>query len=127
MKLHLNRPTEQNTFTAYGTDFVRVGQIQHRQSILVSAQAVMPWSAHTFADLEIAHFTPLIALKPAVVLLGTGSTLRFPHPRLTATLLQAGIGVEVMDIAAACRTFNFLLAEGREVVAAILLETSALS
>ncbi len=65
---------------------------------------------------------PLAELKPEVVLLGTGTRLRFPHPRLTRALTDAGIGVEVMDTPAACRTFNILAAEGRKVLAAVILD-----
>ena len=64
----------------------------------------------------------LAALEPEIVLLGTGSRLRFPHPRLTAALARARIGLEVMDVQAACRTYNILAGEGRHVLAALLLE-----
>lgn len=56
-----------------------------------------------------------------MVLLGTGARLRFPHPRLSAPLARAGIGLEVMDLQAACRTYNILAAEGRRVAAALLM------
>ena len=65
-------------------------------------------------------FTFLTTLKAEIVLLGTGARQRFPHPRLTAELAKAGIGVEVMDLQAACRTYNILVAEERKVAAALL-------
>lgn len=55
------------------------------------------------------------------MLFGSGASLRFPHPKLTADLARARIGVEAMDTAAACRTYNILLAEGRRVVALLLV------
>ncbi|MEO6431968.1 MAG: MTH938/NDUFAF3 family protein, partial [Nitrosospira sp.] len=61
--------------------------------------------------------------QPEMVLFGTGATLRFPHPTLTRTLIESRIGVEVMDTAAACRTYNILTAEGRRVAAALLIQT----
>ena len=66
-------------------------------------------------------FKFLLALEPEIVLLGTGATLRFPRPALSHCLTQAHIGLEVMDTAAACRTYNILVAEGRRVLAALLL------
>ena len=61
-------------------------------------------------------------LGAEIVLLGTGARQRFPHPRLTRALAQAGIGLEVMDLQAACRTYNILVAEERKVAAALLFE-----
>ena len=64
----------------------------------------------------------LLATSPEIVLLGTGATQRFPHPKLTAPLLRARVGLEVMDTRAACRTYNILVAEGRSVTAALIIE-----
>ena len=75
-----------------------------------------------FDALAEVHFAVLAALKPEVVLLGTGSRLRFPSPRLTAALARAGIGLEVMDVQAACRTFNILAEEERRVAAALVFQ-----
>jgi uncharacterized protein len=62
-----------------------------------------------------------LTLEPEIVLLGTGRRQQFPHPRLTQALLEQGVGVEVMDTAAACRTYNVIMLEGRRVAAALLL------
>jgi hypothetical protein len=67
------------------------------------------------------EFEGLLKYKPEMVLLGTGASLRFPHPSLTRALTDAGVGLEVMDTPAACRTFNILAAEGRSVVAVLLI------
>jgi uncharacterized protein len=74
----------------------------------------------SFAALAEADFERIAALGPEVVLLGTGARLRFPHPRLSAPLARAGIGLEVMDLQAACRTYNILAAEERIVAAALV-------
>ena len=74
-----------------------------------------------FDALVAEDFAAIAALAPEVALLGTGSALRFPHPRLTRALVDARIGLEVMDTAAACRTFNILAAEGRRVAAAVFV------
>jgi uncharacterized protein len=67
------------------------------------------------------HMAAIVELAPEIVLLGTGASLRFPEPALLAPLYKAGIGVEVMDTPAACRTYNILLAEGRKVLAAVIV------
>jgi uncharacterized protein len=79
------------------------------------------WVPSGFDGLAEADFAHLLSYKPEVVLFGAGSAIRFPHPRLTRALTDARVGLEVMDTPAACRTFNILAAEGRVVVAALLL------
>jgi uncharacterized protein len=74
-----------------------------------------------FESLAQEDFAFLLDWKPEIVLLGTGSSIRFPHPRLTADLAAARSGVDVMDFQAACRTYNVLTAEGRRAVAALIL------
>jgi uncharacterized protein len=122
MKFHLSTG-EGNMFTGHGADYVRLGVVEYRDNVLVTPERVVAgWTAGGFETLTEADFTALAELKPEVVLLGTGASLRFPHPRLTRALTDAGIGVEVMDTPAACRTFNILAAEGRRVVAAVILD-----
>jgi uncharacterized protein len=121
MKFHLNA-AEGNVFTGHGPGFVRLGVVEYRDNILVTAeQIVTGWAPAGFDALTPEDFAAIAALAPEVALLGTGSLLRFPHPRLTRALLDARIGLEIMDTAAACRTFNILAAEGRRVAAAVLV------
>ena len=122
MKFHLST-AEGNVFTGYGADFIRLGLVEYRENILVTSERIVTgWAAGGFDVLTEADFAALAALEPEVALLGTGSTLRFPHPRLTRALTDAGIGLEVMDTPAVCRTFNILAAEGRKVAAGVLLD-----
>jgi uncharacterized protein len=122
MKFHLSTG-EGNVFTGHGSDFVRLGVIEYRDNILVTPERIVTgWAADGFDALTEADFAALAALEPEVALLGTGATLRFPHPRLARALTDAGIGLEVMDTPAVCRTFNILAAEGRKVVAGVLLD-----
>ena len=121
MKLHASAPTHLNTFTGYGEGFVQLNGERRESSLLVLPERVMDWPPASFEALAEAHFALIAELQPEVVLLGTGARLRFPHPRLTASLARAGIGLEVMDVQAACRTYNILMAEERVVVAALLL------
>lgn len=101
---------------------ITIGEQQYRHSLIVSTdRSPERWRPASAGELLREDLEPLCALQPEIVLIGTGSRLEFPSPSLTVTLLQAGIGVEVMDTAAACRTFNILLSEERRVVAALLL------
>jgi uncharacterized protein len=122
LKLHLANPGDTKLFTAHGAGHVMVNGESYEHSIVVLAEEVRnDWSVAGFDALEETHFSYFVALKPDVLLLGTGATQRFPHPRLYRTLAEAGIGVECMDTPAACRTYNILVAEGRRVIAAILI------
>ena len=109
-------------FTGYGAGHVIVNHKRFEHSLIVLPDRIIEnWDANAFEDLTAEHFDFVMALQPELVLFGTGASLRFPHPRLTRSLIQAGIGVEVMDTAAACRTYNILTAEGRQVAAALLI------
>ncbi len=122
MKLHLANLGDTKLFTAHGADHVMVNGERHDRSIVVLAEEVRSdWAVASFDELNETHFSYFLALKPDVLLLGTGATQRFPHPRLYRTLTDAGIGVECMDTPAACRTYNILVAEDRRVIAAILI------
>jgi uncharacterized protein len=122
LKLHLAQLGDTKLFTAIGTDYVTVNGERYAHSIVVSADQVRTdWRVENFEALNETHFTELAALKPDVLLLGTGIKQRFPHPHLFRALTEAGIGLECMDTPAACRTYNILVAEDRKVIAAILL------
>jgi uncharacterized protein len=79
------------------------------------------WLVQSFENFSEEHFELLLPLQPEIVLLGTGATLRFPSPSVTKKLIEIKTGVEVMDTNAACRTYNILMAEGRNVAAALLI------
>lgn len=121
MKFHLSTPAG-NVITGQGPGWIRVGAQEYRSGIVLTADTVAPdWAKEGFDALTEADFAGLLAHAPEIVLLGTGSTLRFPHPRLTRALAEAGVGIEVMDTPAACRTFNILVGEGRRVAAALMI------
>lgn len=120
MKLHASALGHLHTFTGYGDGYVMVNGQRHEASLLVLPESIEPWPVAGFEALAEAHFARIAELKPEVVLLGTGRRLRFPPPRLLAPLARARIGVEVMDLPAACRTYNILMAEERQVAAALL-------
>ncbi len=122
LKLHPAAATARNTFTGYGPGFVTINGTRYATSLVVLPQRlVTDWTATTFAALEPAHFAALASLGADIVLLGTGDAIRFPHPETVRALIDARIGLEVMDVQAACRTYNILMAEERKVAAALLL------
>jgi uncharacterized protein len=124
MKLHLNTDASLLLFTGYGDDHVLINGQRHEASLLLSVAGVevAPWAGLAFADLTAAHFEWVARRELDILLLGTGTRLRFPHPSLTRALVEARIGLEVMDLGALCRTYNILAGEGRRVGAAVLLE-----
>lgn len=94
----------------------------YTQSLIVTPDRLIPdWPPQALADLEEPHLAAITDLRPEVVLLGTGSRLSFPEPAVMAYFGKRGVGLEVMDTAAACRTYNVLMAEGRAVAAALLI------
>jgi uncharacterized protein len=122
MKLHLSRSSDTYQITGYGNDHILVNGHRHATSLIVFPDEVITGWAEQIDALTQAHFDVLALRAPEIILLGSGKVLRFPPPLLYAGLLKAGIGVEVMDTAAACRTYNILAVEGRRVAAALILE-----
>ena len=112
----------QKIFTSYGEGYVSVNSQRYAHSLVVTSEHVLTnWSISDFAALTPEHFDYFLALKPEVILLGTGIKHHFPHPQLYRNLINAGIAIEFMDTHAACRTYNILVAEDRKVVAAIII------
>ena len=123
MKIEREQAEGKNLFTGYGEGYVEVNRKRHSASLLVSGgRLVTDWPASSIAELTADHIAAIVEFKPEVVLLGTGKAFQFAEPRLLATLYNAGIGVEVMDTPAACRTYNILLGEGRNVIAALVID-----
>ena len=103
MKLHASGPSGVNTITGYGEGYVVVNGERRSSSVVVLPDRIEQWPVKGFEDLSADDFAFLGKLNVEIVLLGTGPRQRFPHPRLTAALAQSGIGLEVMDVQAACR------------------------
>ena len=121
MKFHLSTATG-NIVTGFGEGWVRVGAQEYRGNLLLTPEAVVsPWAADGFDALNEAHLREMLASSPEVVLLGTGRTMRFPPTPLQRIMIEARVGLEIMDTAAACRTYNILAAEGRRVAAGLIV------
>jgi len=123
MKLHLHTSEQQYQINGVDSDAVIINRQRYEQAVIISEQAFSTeWFHGPWGDLDAQTLAPILEFKPEVVLLGTGDKQRFIHPRQIQAFLSDNIAVECMTTAAACRTFNILTAEGRKVVAALLLE-----
>jgi uncharacterized protein len=121
MKFTQQLPSGINLIRRYGAEFIAIGEQEIRDSCLVSANSIEPWTPRTVEELRIEHLAALFALAPEVVVLSTGVKQQFPRAALRAEFATRRIGLEVMEIGAACRTYNVLVGEERRVMAAILL------
>ena len=108
---------------SYAPGEVRIGDKVLQRSCLISAERLIEdWRPQTLEELTEADLEPVFALQPEIVVLGSGARQHFPDTRLIAAILARGIGCEVMDTGAACRTYNVLVSEARRAVAALLLK-----
>jgi uncharacterized protein len=126
MKLQPDRLDVQSIL-GYGAGWVGLGhngvaeKIEH--SIVIGSRGEkFNWNCTRFEDLTEAHFTQLVITNPELVIFGSGARLRFAPPSFMRVLMQKRIGIETMDTLAACRTYNVLAGEGRQVIAALLIE-----
>ena len=123
MKLQPDKSSVQ-TIRGYGPGWIAVDAEKFSTSLVLGSRGErLVWDCSRYEALSAAHFAPLADLRPELVLFGSGERLRFPRPEWLRPLVEQGIGLETMDTAAACRTYNILAGEGRHVVVALLLET----
>jgi len=124
LKLHADPPTTLTTVTAYGPGFIEINNVRYTCAVRVAPdRSPAEWNVAGFDALRAEDFAALLEDMPDVVLLGTGTRQRFPRAGLAAPLARARVGLEVMDTQAACRTYNILVAEGRRVLAVLLLDS----
>ena len=125
MKLHSTQTQQYQTITGYELDSVEINAITYKHSLIVLPETKpVEWPVIQFDAITVDNFAQIEANQPDVVILGTGNKQRFIHPRLIAALTARRIGVECMDNQAACRTYNILMAEGRKVALALVMETA---
>ena len=112
--------------TGHGPGWVAINGEKVTHSVIVGSRGErIHWQAASFEDLDDGHFAQLAELGAEVVIFGSGTRIRFPRGAWLKPLLERRIGIETMDTAAACRTYNILAQEGRHVAAALLLEAPA--
>jgi uncharacterized protein len=122
MKLQPDQ-SEAPTISAYGPGWIAIGGERISHSVIVSSRGErIAWAARRFEDLGLADFEQLARVQAEVVIFGSGSRIRFPRAAWLQPLVERRVGLETMDTAAACRTYNILAQEGREVAVALLLE-----
>ncbi len=121
MKFTQQRQEGANFIRRYGADFIVVGEQEIRTSCIVGVNSLTPWPPRSIEELGTEHLPVLFELAPEVVVLATGATQKFPRAALRAEFATRRIGLEVMEIGAASRTFNVLVSEERRVLAAVLL------
>lgn len=107
----------------YAAGRIRINETDYRRSLIITPeQLIDDWPAQTVGDLSTELLTPVLALQPQILVLGTGKQQRFPGAAQLTALYETGIGIEIMDTAAACRTYNVLVSEDRAVVGALIIE-----
>ena len=121
MKFQPDRAEGVNVITRHEPGRVWVGTVCFEGSVIVPWKGdPVPWSPGTLEALDEASFSALLAFKPELVIFGSGQRIRFPKPQWLRGLIQDRVGLETMDTAAACRTYNVLASERRSVVAALM-------
>jgi len=122
MKVSLDTGTASYLIRGYGTGSITVNETVYERDVIVMPEAIIDeWHSAPADALTAAHFDLLGDYAPEILLLGTGRVQCFPPARLMADLARRGIGLEAMDTAAACRTFNVLMSEDRRVAAALMM------
>jgi uncharacterized protein len=123
MKFTLESSSRVNLVRAYSRAELKIGEEHVRSSCIVSADRLLTdWPPARFDALRLEHLQAIFDLQPEVVLLGTGERQRFPPADIRAAFSARRVGLEVMDLGAACRTYNILVQEERKVIAALFLE-----
>jgi uncharacterized protein len=122
MKFTLEGASSANLIRAYSAAGIRIGERLIRSSCIVTADTLITeWAPQCYAEFSAAHVADILALEPEVVVLGTGVSQQFPAAEVRALFAVRGVGLEAMQLGAACRTFNVLLQEERRVAAALFV------
>ena len=122
MKLQIETGDSRYLITSYGAGEVVVNEERLTRSFVIGPDTVIrDWGPSSVHDMEARHLEAILELAPEVVLLGTGENQVFPDPAMLSAMMARGVGLEVMDTGAACRTYNILLGEGRRIVAGLMM------
>ena len=123
MKIELDTSVDDHyRIDAYQSGLISINGVQYTSSLIISPGKVIPdWPPTTFTDLASQHIEQIIQMKPEIIILGTGEQLYFPAPELIARIFEFEIGLEVMDTGAACRCYNLLISDKRNVAAGLIM------
>lgn len=122
MRITIDQPSGIHFISAHAPGLVRIGARSYTSSLIVTASAVVEaWRPSRVQEFGPADLEPLLSLGAEVLLIGSGEKQEFPSGEVLAALYRARVGFEIMDTGAACRTYNVLVAEGRNVAAALML------
>jgi uncharacterized protein len=122
VKFTLESATGANLIRGYSATEIRIGEQRiHGSCIVTAGELLTEWGPESYAQFGVAHLAALVALGPELVLLGTGMQQQFAPREVRDALAARGIGLEAMQLGAACRTFNVLVQEERRVAAALFL------
>lgn len=122
MKFAEDHNSARYKISAYDNDSIAINGELHNSSLVLSPmELITDWTPQSYSQLEADHLEAFYQLKAEIIILGTGSKQIFPPAPILRRLVEGKIGYEVMDTQAACRTFNILMAEGRNVVAGLFL------
>jgi len=124
LKLQSDPHSGANTITGYGDGYIEINKIPYSHAVLLSSDGeILEWDVKSFEELSSSDFAQMASFKPELIIIGTGKRQRFPRPELLKTLIEAKLGFEIMDSQAACRTYNILVGEGRQVLLALIVES----
>ncbi len=121
MKFTLENPNADYVFNNYGDGVLTVNEQPYNNSVLIFPDSLTDWPVNSAQQLEIGHFTTFLERRPDIIILGTGATQQFPAIALRRELAGQKIQLDIMDTAAACRTYNLLVSEDRNVGAAVMV------
>ena len=122
MKFSEEDSADSHIIQSYNNNAIMIGGRIFNSSFIVSRSTLIEnWPLSEISQLESAHLQPILDMKPEVILIGTGLKLIFPAPNSYSSVINQGVGIEFMDSGAACRTYNVLASEKRNVIAAIIL------
>jgi uncharacterized protein len=118
MQVNLH-PSSGNQFNSYSSNSVIINHIEYRGNLLVSPQQIIQLDLKNITALGLDYLETILKLDPDIIIFGSGTTIIYPNHDIVLRLQQLQIGYEVMSIPALCRTFNYLIGEGRRVTGII--------
>jgi uncharacterized protein len=126
MEIQLDKQPAGYYVNSFNDNEIVIGEICYTSSLVVAPTHVIPdWSPQHSDEIQMNDFDVILDLQPELVLVGTGNGLRFPNSAIYKRIIDAGLGIDFMDSRAVCRTYNILAAEGRHVVAGVIINQSA--